>query len=371
MSRITLREEIAYVGSQKASVHLENRTHSSMTPARVAKGRDDLIHLLLQAHRKGWCWRRCRRKHTNIYCKSSSGEANKPPCINFKRGSCQKELACPLSVQNSKLQPDASAEASVFTNIQLNLLMTEKFLQLLQSTSQRMIIARCNYSNIRKISIERTLRMEEKARKSAGTLAQEHVQHFQRRPANNASSSLMRTSSEEVIMDSGASLHIMSKSDLALEEQETIRKTKDPSVTLLQMVRPMRQMLQQNMSMIWTRLLKFNNILQETPCEGNGNSYEWHPGQLSYLFNEKKKHRMSKNDNNIPMGVPYVQATNHRFGHQRDPSVVMTANGTAHTTGEATVYVYDLEMFVELQVLSESLVELSLGKTVGGECLLI
>ena len=33
-------------------------------------------------------------------------------------------------------------------------------------------------------------------------------------------------------MDSGASLHMMSKSDLALEEQETIRKTKDPLVTL-------------------------------------------------------------------------------------------------------------------------------------------
>ena len=34
------------------------------------------------------------------------------------------------------------------------------------------------------------------------------------------------------IVDSGASLHMMSKSDLTPEEQETIRKSKDPSVIM-------------------------------------------------------------------------------------------------------------------------------------------
>ena len=33
-------------------------------------------------------------------------------------------------------------------------------------------------------------------------------------------------------MDSGASLHVMSKNDLTPEEQETIQKSKDPSVIL-------------------------------------------------------------------------------------------------------------------------------------------
>ena len=41
----------------------------------------------------------------------------------------------------------------------------------------------------------------------------------------------------------------------------------------------------------------------------------------------------------------------------------MTANGTTHTTEEATVYVCDLDMFVDVQVLKEeSTAELSLGK---------
>ena len=40
----------------------------------------------------------------------------------------------------------------------------------------------------------------------------------------------------------------------------------------------------------------------------------------------------------------------------------MTANGTTHTTEEATVYVCDLDMFVQVQVLKESPAVLWLGK---------
>ena len=35
----------------------------------------------------------------------------------------------------------------------------------------------------------------------------------------------------------------------------------------------------------------------------------------------------------------------------KDPSVIMTANGTAHTTEEATEYVYNLDMIVQVQLL--------------------
>ena len=44
------------------------------------------------------------------------------------------------------------------------------------------------------------------------------------------------------------------------------------------------------------------------------------------------------------------------------PSVILTANGTSHTTEEATVYVFDLDMFVQVQLLKESPAVLSLGK---------
>ena len=46
----------------------------------------------------------------------------------------------------------------------------------------------------------------------------------------------------------------------------------------------------------------------------------------------------------------------------KDPSVIMTANGTAHTTEEATEYVCDLEMIVQVQLLRESPAILPQGK---------
>ena len=46
----------------------------------------------------------------------------------------------------------------------------------------------------------------------------------------------------------------------------------------------------------------------------------------------------------------------------KDPSVVMTANGTAHTTKEATVNDCDLDLFGPVQFLIESRAVLSLGK---------
>ena len=46
----------------------------------------------------------------------------------------------------------------------------------------------------------------------------------------------------------------------------------------------------------------------------------------------------------------------------KDPMVTMTANGTTHTTEDVTVYVCDLDMFVQVQWLKESPALLSLGK---------
>ena len=44
----------------------------------------------------------------------------------------------------------------------------------------------------------------------------------------------------------------------------------------------------------------------------------------------------------------------------KDPSVTMTANETTHTIEEATVYVWDLDMFAQVQLLKESPAVLSL-----------
>ena len=51
MSNTTLKEEAASAGSQKATVHLEKHAHSNMTRTSEAKGTDDLVNFLRQAHR--------------------------------------------------------------------------------------------------------------------------------------------------------------------------------------------------------------------------------------------------------------------------------------------------------------------------------
>ena len=91
-------------------------------------------------------------------------------------------------------------------------------------------------------SIGWTLSVEGKAWTSAGFYAgtctkyQVHILRINKSssissPESNSSSPPVTTSKEgESTVDSGASLRMMSKSDLTPEEQETIWKSKDPSV---------------------------------------------------------------------------------------------------------------------------------------------
>ena len=46
----------------------------------------------------------------------------------------------------------------------------------------------------------------------------------------------------------------------------------------------------------------------------------------------------------------------------RNPIVVVTANGEVQTNEEAQVYVHDLDLFVTVQLLEETLAVLSLGR---------
>ena len=46
----------------------------------------------------------------------------------------------------------------------------------------------------------------------------------------------------------------------------------------------------------------------------------------------------------------------------RTPAVVLTANGEVHTHEEAKVFVHDLNLFVNVQLLDETPAVLSLGK---------
>ena len=63
--------------------------------------------------------------------KSLSGKANRPPCTNFMKGSCQKEIHVIVDIvpkeQNSKLQVVADWETSVHANTQQHVLMQRNF----------------------------------------------------------------------------------------------------------------------------------------------------------------------------------------------------------------------------------------------------
>ena len=97
----TPTEETAFVGQQKANVHLEIRAHSSMNQTRKAMERDDLVHLLRQVHRTET--RKVTEKvamtemlgaHQNFLVKVRQQKANRQPSTNFKKGSCQRGSAC-------------------------------------------------------------------------------------------------------------------------------------------------------------------------------------------------------------------------------------------------------------------------------------
>ena len=212
-------------------------------------------------------------KHTG---KSPSGKTNKLSCINFKKESCQKGNFCNywhfLNVQTSKIQPEASSETNASTNTQLTLLITRTFQQLLhfasderqmklrnlQSQDKTQFRLRQNHLANRYVLKRENLgptlgvtqtgcknqrnpnvpTLREMAKKSAwilhknvykipGLYPENQHRLFKPSHANNVSSRPMRTPK----VDSRVSLHMMSKSDLTPQEQDTIRKSKVPSVS--------------------------------------------------------------------------------------------------------------------------------------------
>ena len=93
---------------------------------------DDFVHLLRQFQRTEI--RKVAEKG------SDDGGAEGTPKLagDSPSGKVRKEILVVIGIspnmQNSKLQPDASTETPVFTNTQLNLLLTEANRQRLRST---------------------------------------------------------------------------------------------------------------------------------------------------------------------------------------------------------------------------------------------
>ena len=171
-------------------------------------------------------------------------------------------------VQNSNLQLDVSSETIVFRNTQLKIILrrmmnarciyrkySTSFRARLHHLANRYVLKRENLGptlgviqtgsathrnakapTFEEISIELTLHMEEMARNSAwifhknvhtipGSFFENQHKLFKPSPESNVSSPCMTTSKERAfIVDSEASLRMMSKSDVTPEEQEANQK---------------------------------------------------------------------------------------------------------------------------------------------------
>ena len=120
-------------------------------------------------------------------------------------------------------------------------------------------------------------------------------------------------------MDSGTSPHMMSKSDLAPVEQDTIRKSKDTSVILTANGTTHATTRSNSfLSAIWTCLFRFNCSKNHPQHFDWGNCVRKTGSRMSGIkvshHNSSKTGRNieCKTDNHIPSVVPGVQATGHQ-----------------------------------------------------------
>ena len=221
--------------------------------------------------------------------KSPWGKANRPLCTNFKKGSCQKGNSCNYChvPECTTFETPGGCKLSdkcVFKHTAKSS-DEKKNQQLLPSTSQQSMNVRCNYERFSRMtrpnsewdlhhlgnkyvlkrenlgfavgviqtgsqnprnpnvptfderSIEWTLSMKEIARKAAwifhkkvyrvsGSYNEDRNKFFKPSSTSNVSSPSKTTSKKrDFIVHSGASLHMMSKTDVALGEQEMIQKS--------------------------------------------------------------------------------------------------------------------------------------------------
>ena len=132
-------------------------------------------------------------------------------------------------------------------------------------------------------------------------------------------------------MDSGASLHMMSKSDMTPEEQETIQKSKDQLV-FMNANGTAHTTEEATVCVCDLDMCVQVQLLKESPgvlslgkwCEENNYLYAWHPSQPSYLIGNWKNIEC-KTDKHIPLVVPGVQAIAHQpkdLDDQKQPQAV-------------------------------------------------
>ena len=147
-------------------------------------------------------------------------------------------------------------------------------------------------------SQEETEWQEQGAREAAWRLAKSVIKFKENKatffsPSENRClpASTLKPEEREFVMDSGASMHMISKKDLSEAEMDTLTKSCSPTIVITAngevQTHEEATVYVKELDMFWTV-----KVLENTPavlslgklCDENGYSYEWIAGQKPHLF---------------------------------------------------------------------------------------
>ena len=131
-------------------------------------------------------------------------------------------------------------------------------------------------------------------------------------PASN-----LKPEEREFVVDSGASMHMISKKDLSDAEMDTLTKSCSPTIVIT----ANGEVQTHEEATVYVKELDIFftvKVLQNTPavlslgkfCDGNGYSYEWINGQKPHLIKKKNGIRIiCSTENFVPIVVPGLSSS--------------------------------------------------------------
>ena len=163
--------------------------------------------------------------------------------------------------------------------------------------------------------------------------------------------STLKPEEREFVVDSGASMHMISKKDLNSSEMDTLTKSCNPTIVITAngevQTREEAIVHVEELDIILT--MKF---LENTPavlslgklCDENGYSYEWINGQKPHLI--KNGIRINCNaENFVPIVVPCLSSSS---------SGSSSASRTFYETGESFFFIFFIFIFFSYSYLSSA-----------------
>ena len=139
----------------------------------------------------------------------------------------------------------------------------------------------------------------------------------------------------EIVVDSGAPMHMLSKRDLSSDELETLRRSRAPTtvVTAMETCKQTRKHKYTFTLLASSRLCNYSKIrLQfyrlESSAKNTDTSYEWVSGQKPCLTEQGKK-IICKTYNFVPLDVPGLSSSSGTSSSSTSTSRDLSSSGPA------------------------------------------